>query len=255
MREWYGGDRRIERTLLVLLIRASNRTEIVLGSRARKKMRESAVRRVTRRANQLLAAGGEGAVDDALRHAVTAVLKALKKQPGLLGGLRGMLMPLIIGAVLLYGAEAWALSAAELERLEVVVRSLLRGALPARLRRPDGVRLLSNAALRQHFRVPTVGAMLARKQLGYAGHLARMDEDQLPRRMLGARRVVQSAPGRGRRGASMLGVFGCPGTLRTRLMLELTTAARREFFGGARGPWFELAQGREAWRRFVRSVR
>ena len=74
MREWYGGDRRIERTLLVLLIRASNRTEIVLGSRARKKMRESAVRRVARRANQLLAAGGEGAVDDALRHAVTAVL-------------------------------------------------------------------------------------------------------------------------------------------------------------------------------------
>mgnify|MGYP001263973475 CR=1 FL=1 len=77
MREWYGGDRRIERTLLVLLIRASNRTEIVLGSRARKKMRESAVRRVARRANQLLAAGGEGAVDEALRHAVTAVLKAL----------------------------------------------------------------------------------------------------------------------------------------------------------------------------------
>ena len=102
MREWYGGDRRIERTLLVLLIRASNRTEIVLGSRARKKMRESAVRRVARRANQLLAAGGEGAVDDALRHAVTAVLKALKKEPGLLGGLRGMLMPLIIGAALLY---------------------------------------------------------------------------------------------------------------------------------------------------------
>ena len=102
MREWYGGDRRIERTLLVLLIRASNRTEIVLGSRARKKMRESAVRRVARRANQLLASGGEGAVDDALRHAVTAVLKALKKEPGLLGGLRGLLMPLIIGAALLY---------------------------------------------------------------------------------------------------------------------------------------------------------
>ena len=135
------------------------------------------------------------------------------------------------------------------------MRSLLRGALPARLRRPDGVRLLSNAALRRHFRVPTVGTMLARKQLGYAGHLARMDEDRLPRRMLGARRGVQGAPGRGRRGASMLGVYGCPGTLRTRLMLELTTAARREFFGGARGPWFELAQGREAWRRFVRSVR
>ena len=44
MREWYGGDRRIERTLLVLLIRASNRTEIVLGSRARKKVKEAQVR-------------------------------------------------------------------------------------------------------------------------------------------------------------------------------------------------------------------
>merc|ERR1719424_854695 len=65
MREWYGGDRRFERTLLVLLIRATNRTEIVLGSRARKKMKESQVRRVARKANQLLAAGGEGAVDDA----------------------------------------------------------------------------------------------------------------------------------------------------------------------------------------------
>eukprot|EP00964_Phaeocystis_antarctica_P080034 scaffold49926_cov55-Phaeocystis_antarctica.AAC.1 len=98
MREWYGGDRKFERTLLVLLIRATNRTEIVLGSRARKKMKESAVRRVTRKANQLLAVGGEGAVDDALRHAVTAVLKALKKDKGLAGGLRAMLMPLIIGA-------------------------------------------------------------------------------------------------------------------------------------------------------------
>jgi hypothetical protein len=102
MREWYGGDRRFERTLLVLLIRATNRTEIVLGSRARKKMKESAVRRVTRKANQLLAAGGEGAMDDALRHAVTSVLKALKKDKGLAGSLRAMLMPLIIGAVLLY---------------------------------------------------------------------------------------------------------------------------------------------------------
>ena len=102
MREWYGGERNFQYTLMVLLIRATNRTEIVLGMRARKRMKEAQVRRIARKANELLAEGGEGPVDDALRHVVTHVLKALKKEKGMAGSLRAMLMPLIIGAVLLY---------------------------------------------------------------------------------------------------------------------------------------------------------
>jgi len=162
----------------------------------------------------------------------------------------------LVGAVLLYGSEAWALSEAELGRLDVVMHGMLRQMLPPRLRRPgDDFKLISNRRLIAYFRVPTVGALLAQKQTRWLGHVARMDETRLPRLLLGARRTVAGARGRGCRGESLLGIYGKTGTLLQRAQAAETTSARAEFFGRTRGPWYVLAQRRSAWRRFARTVR
>jgi hypothetical protein len=157
----------------------------------------------------------------------------------------------LVSTVMLYGSEAWALSAGELERLEVVQRAMLRQAVPEARRRR-----ISNAALMVRFRVPTVAVQLAMVQLRWLGHLARMGDRRIARRLLGAQRSLDGRPGRGNAGESLLGVFGRRGMLLGRLADHLTAAARRRFFEGARGtvPWYDLATKRTAWRRFIRSL-
>jgi len=155
-------------------------------------------------------------------------------------------------SVLLHGCEAWALAPDELERLEVVQRQMLRQALP-RARR--GHLVTSTAALYGIFRVPNVATLWARAQLRWLGHLARVDEGRVARRLLGAVRVERGQPGRGNRGASLMGIFGQDGSLLTHLRRHLSMSARRQFFDGRRGEWFMLAQNKSAWRAFVRGVR
>jgi hypothetical protein len=157
----------------------------------------------------------------------------------------------LVSTVLLYGSEAWALSAAELRRLEVVCRSMLRQAVPAARRRD-----ISNETLAREFRVPSVRVQLAQVQLRWLGHLARMDDARIARRLLGAQRVDENKPGRGNCGDTLLGVFGKKGVLLNLISEHLTMEARRKFFDGARAtvPWFELAQRRSAWRDFVGSL-
>jgi hypothetical protein len=157
----------------------------------------------------------------------------------------------LVSSVLLYGSEAWALSAGEMERLEVVQRAMLRQAVPGARRWR-----ISTAALMARFGVPTVAVQLAQVQLGWLGHLARMGAWRVPRRLLGGQRVITGKPGRGNRGESLMGIFGCRGVLLGRLADYLTMDARREFFGGARStvPWYILAEDRAAWRRFVRAL-
>ena len=154
-------------------------------------------------------------------------------------------------SVLLHGCEAWALAPGELKRLEVVQRQLLRQALP-RARRS---RLsTSTVALYSIFRVPTVETLWTRAQLRWLGHLARANEGRVARRLLGAVRVESGHPGRGNRGASLMGIFGQEGSLLGHLRRHLTASARRQFFGGRRGEWFLLAQNKDAWRKFVKGV-
>ena len=153
-------------------------------------------------------------------------------------------------SVLLYGCAAWALSPAELHRLEVVQRSLLRQAVP-RARRRD----IHNIDLYRLFSVPSVSTLWARAQLRWLGHLAREDDGYLARRMLGVVRAEAGRVGRGNRGASLMGGFGQQGTLLGRLQRHLTAEARLRCFGGRRGDWFILAEDRASWRTFVNSVR
>jgi hypothetical protein len=185
---------------------------------------------------------------------------AFRRMRPLLGGgrrVRGMkgtfarAFSALTQSVLLHGCEAWALTPGELRRLEVVQRQLLRQALP-RARR--GWSTTSTADLYGMFRVPTVATLWARAQTRWLGHLARAGEGRIARRLLGAVRAERGRPGRGNRGASLLGVFGQEGSLLGHLRRHLTPQARRRFFGGRRGDWFVLAQDKSAWRQFVKSV-
>jgi hypothetical protein len=167
-------------------------------------------------------------------------------------GLRGTFARMftsITQAVLMYGCAAWALSPPELTRLEVVQRGLLRQAVPLRQRRD-----ITTVQLYRMFAVPTVETLWVRAQLRWLGHLARAGDDRVAVRVMGAVRAEAGHVGHGNRGASLLGVFGQQGTLLKHLTRSLTVEARRRFFGGRRGDWFELAEEKNKWRNFVNSI-
>ena len=81
-----------------------------------------------------------------------------------------------------------------------------------------GFRVISDLyrALYGIFRVPTVATLWTRAQLRWLGHLARVDEGRVARRLLGAVRVEPGQPGRGNRGAPLMGIFGQEGRVRIR---------------------------------------
>ena len=100
-------------------------------------------------------------------------------------------------AVLLYGSDVWALSPQQqLERLEVTQRGMLRQSLPGRLRRRHWEERMSNTELLRFFRLPTVATLLARQQLRWLGHLARLEESRVSHMLMSGRRVL---PGVGAR--------------------------------------------------------
>ena len=53
---------------------------------------------------------------------------------------------------------------------------------------------------------------------------------------------------------TLLGVYGKDGTYFSLLQKHLTSRAKCIFFGGERKQWYELAQNRAPWKRFVASV-
>ena len=172
-------------------------------------------------------------------------------------------------SVLLYGGECWALSTGQLERLEVAQRVLLRAALPARLRRwraegrnctvckrVHGHGRMCTVALMRYFGVSNVATLLARRQLRFIGHVARMPEDRVQRRLL---RCWRMASGRGRHGPpTMLTGLGGGGVFKGLLDTYLTVAVKRDTFGveGRDRPcWTKLAQSKKKWKEFVGGVK
>ena len=161
----------------------------------------------------------------------------------------------LVGSVLLYGGECWALSAVQLLRMEVFHRGCMRAALPARRRER-----ISNVKLYSTMRCTSVATLLARRQMRWLGHLARLDESRVPTRMVSMGRLETGRGAAGCRGASLLGVFGGKGALTGVLERALTREARQEWFGEAlarrsrdRAMWFVLAAKKKRWRCFVNS--
>jgi hypothetical protein len=157
-------------------------------------------------------------------------------------------------AVMLYGGEVWALNTAQMKRLEMQQCKMLRSALPARMRRwVPGKHRISNAELRRYFGIVNVATLLARRQLRYIGHLARMPETRVQRQLLRCWRLQPGRAAGGCKFPTLLGLFGkTDGVYGALVRTHLTPAVRRRFFGsGAPRQWFVNAQRRLTWRRFV----
>ena len=96
----------------------------------------------------------------------------------------------LVSQVLLYGAHSWNLTAAQLEKLEVLQRHHLRRIVG--VRRSDR---LSNEDLLQRCQQPTIAAQLHQRRGHWIGHLLRMGDGRIAKRVL-----FSTLAGRRRRG-------------------------------------------------------
>lgn len=152
--------------------------------------------------------------------------------------MRMLVYTAMVTSVLLYGGEAWALSAAQLHHLEVFHRQRLRKIL--------GIRLSDRIASREVYErcgSTTVEVMLARRQLRWLGHLGRMQDDRIAKQVLYS---TMAAPGRSRRrGRPPPAVCAAYKRL---VQLHLTRSQMREC-GLPRGStWHTVCQDRALYR-------
>ena len=89
----------------------------------------------------------------------------------------------LVLAILLYGCECWCLSESLLARLRVFHAQCLR-VMSRVTRKHTREHHISTQALGQELGLESIDFYIARRQLRWAGHVARMPFDRLPRRML-----------------------------------------------------------------------
>jgi hypothetical protein len=160
----------------------------------------------------------------------------------------------IVSSVLLYGAEAWALSPDQIERLEVFQRSCVRSCSP---RLPPEIGADGSVKFRypeQRFFPPSVASQIERKQLRWLGHLARREPLRIPLIMLSAVR---------RGGSPELGkahfkhyLCGQGGAYDKLIKKHFTSANLQTYFGtikfkGRRPQWPEAATHSAQWGEFA----
>jgi len=84
---------------------------------------------------------------------------------------------------LLYGAESWALSARDLQRLEAFQTFCLR-----RILHLSWMSYVRNSVVRERCQQPSMEALLRQKRLRWLGHVQRMDiSDRVPKQLLWGR--------------------------------------------------------------------
>ena len=159
-------------------------------------------------------------------------------------GTMSQLFNVLVGSVLLYGSEAWALTQSQLDRLQAFQNRCLGRLLKGRDAGAD--------EKYSEVDVPPVAVVLGRRQLRFLGHIGRCDlHARLVANMLAAGRRGGVA-GAGRRS---LRLAGQRGVYRKLLDSTLTRAARKKHFPDHVNPrefqWYTLVGFKEAWKRFV----
>ena len=140
----------------------------------------------------------------------------------------------LVLTILLYGSECWSLTEKLYNRLRAFhfrcVRSMCR-VTRLHTRRHH----ISNADLLRRTGLQTIDAYISKRQLRWAGHVARMPNSRLPRKMLSCW-VHHKRP----RGAPQM-TYGR--SLR-KLLRKAQIPVRN---------WYELAQDRAQWRELINS--
>ena len=91
----------------------------------------------------------------------------------------------IIRPILVYGCEAWALTKEQEKRLEVFENKVLRTIVgPVYDRERQEWRRRHNWELRERTKQPHVSQFVKGRRIQWAGHVARMEEERLPKKIL-----------------------------------------------------------------------
>ena len=90
---------------------------------------------------------------------------------------------IILAILLLYGAESWSTTEEMLRRLRVFHARCVR-AMCRVSRKHTWSHRLSTGELESRLGLDSIDVYLTRRQLGWLGHVRRMDFERLPRRML-----------------------------------------------------------------------
>lgn len=165
-------------------------------------------------------------------------------------GTKMIVLCVLVLSVMLYGCESWALTDAQLERLEVVYRGWLRQILG--VRRRDGV---SNEALLGRCKpAESITVHVARRQLNWLGHMGRMDNSRLAKQLLWAT-LPEGRRRRGRPNPSLPNVYAARLEHIQPLLDEARTQyqARMMIEGGSLHgfSWLVECADRAAWRKLI----
>ena len=96
---------------------------------------------------------------------------------------KGEIYMAIVGSILLYGSECWAIRNDLMEKLERFHNQCVR-AMCHVTRREQWFKHIRNDDLQKRLGVPSAAEMVTRRMLRWAGHVARMPEERLPRKLL-----------------------------------------------------------------------
>ena len=134
----------------------------------------------------------------------------------------------VVLAVLLYGSETWALKAQHIRRLNVFHNRSVRTILGV-TRYQQWQQSLTTEALAESFGMPlTIPDIIMEHRLKWIGHVGRMNERQLPKKLLfGELRKTRPSHGTKRRWRDLVG-------------LDLKSI-------GVKDNWYQLCQDRKKW--------
>ena len=99
----------------------------------------------------------------------------------------------LILSILLFGCEAWCLTEVLMQRLRVFHAQCAR-AMCRVTRKHTWEHHISSEQLRERLGLDSIDMYIARRQLRWLGHVARMDYDRLPRRMSSPRGCPTGGP-------------------------------------------------------------
>jgi len=105
-------------------------------------------------------------------------------------GIKSILYKVIVQSTLLFGCETWALPEAELSRLEVFQMRCLRTICSLSI-----IDRIPNEEILQRCSVSGISDIIKYRRLRWLGHVARMDNNRLPKMMM-----FSTLEGDGRRG-------------------------------------------------------
>ena len=136
----------------------------------------------------------------------------------------------VVLGVLLYGSETWTTKRGVGRRLEVFHNRCLKGILGITAAQQRNEHLSSVQIAKQFGMEESLGDLIAARRLRWLGHVARMDEERVPKKMLFGR-LPQQRP-----------AHGTKMRWRDRVRKDLKKFRIEE------GSWYKVAQERGSWR-------